>query len=147
MNNLYNTVLARLLFVFILFAATVSTNAQVSNYFASVNVLEAKETKPMVIVGELYQSGNVARVLLFYKPFGASEYVEIEMNQSGTRLETVIPADQVSPPFIEYYLVAQTVNSKSEAFPVGAPENANPFQVSILPVSEKDQQILILTLS
>ena len=43
--------------------------AQVSNYFASVNILQAKENKPLVIVGELYQAGNISRVLLFYKSF------------------------------------------------------------------------------
>lgn len=119
-----------LLFLLLLFSFNVAT-AQPSDVISSVSTEKVYANQPAKITAELYQSATVAQILLFYKAFGSSEFLSSEMLIVGNTASTIISADNVSVPFIEYYFNIIMKDGKEEIYPAGAPFNANPFQLIV----------------
>jgi len=121
------------------------TIAQVSNYISSVKVGDAKEKNPITIIAELTLADNISEISLAYKPFGESEFIKMEMLIAGNSASVTIPAENVLPPYIEYYLIISLKNAQGETYPTGISEGVTPLQISVSGVSQKDKEIIVLS--
>lgn len=139
----------RFKFAFIpLFCAVLSltTFAQVSDIISTVKVAEAKESEEVIINAELMQSVNLERVTLFYKTFNSTDYKEVEMSVSGRVLQAIIPAEDVQPPYLEYYINVNIANQTAAvSYPANAPEQNTPARLNVLPKSPKDKELIFLS--
>ncbi|RCK73063.1 MAG: hypothetical protein IGBAC_0262 [Ignavibacteriae bacterium] len=74
------------------------------------------------------------KIELAYRNYGESEFKILEMNIKGNLASTIIPASDVIPPFIEYYIILYpTSEDQMETYPLENPELA-PLK---LPIKEK----------
>ncbi|MCE1190358.1 MAG: hypothetical protein LWX56_14615 [Ignavibacteria bacterium] len=119
--------------------------AQVSSVISDVKALQAKEGEDLTVVAKLQQAVNTRSVSLFYKTYGSSDYKMADMILSGKNAEYTIPANEVQPPFIEYYITVITINGKEEAYPIGAPSAGVPERITIEPRSPKDKELIVLS--
>ncbi|MFA8342086.1 MAG: hypothetical protein ACEPO8_03855 [Rhodothermaceae bacterium] len=122
-----------------------SVNAQGGEIISKVEFGNAFENNPLKVEVELYQSGNIGRVLFIYKSFGQGEFIQKEMVLNGRQATIVIPAEEVLPPFLEYYVKAETVTGKSETWPLGVPDEGTPLQLVVQTMSPKDREVIFLT--
>jgi len=120
--------------------------AQVSSKIASVNAGYAKEKEELIITADLYQSEGITRILVSYRVFGQGDYKLREMNITGNKAIVKIPAEDIIPPYLEYYIIVET-ESGSEYYPPGAPLQSNPLQVNIISADKKVNDIGVLILS
>jgi hypothetical protein len=127
------------------------TSAQVSTRIATITPTEASSNTPLSLKAELHQGERIERVYLVYRPFGESEYNSMEMDIVWNTASVTIPANEVIPPFIEYYLVLATRSGTLETFPLS--EAADPFstqpgktlQVPVHFEDQSDSQVLFLS--
>src|SRR5208283_2623627 len=99
---------------------------------------------PLRIAVELAKSTDLARVVLYYRQFGQSEYRILEMPIIGDTASVTISEDEVTPPFMEAYVLAQTSTGASETYPFENPQ-ATPTRIVVEGKSPKDQEILFLS--
>jgi hypothetical protein len=109
-----------------------------------VNVPQAFEKRALSLSAELAQSSGVSRMLVRYRPYGESDYKELEMLLAGRVATATIPAEAVLPPYVEYYVEAQLDNGKVETYPV---QNAmaSPQRVSVKAADPKDSEVRVLS--
>ncbi len=75
-----------------------------------------------------------SKIELAYRNYGESEFKVLEMNIKGNLASTAIPAIDVMPPFIEYYIILYTNSDEQpETYPLENPKLA-PLK---LPIKEK----------
>jgi len=122
-------------------------SAQGNNIIASANSGEAKEGTELVVAADLYQTAGISQILLSYRIFGQSEYKKREMLISGNKASAKIPAEDVVPPYLEYYIIVETNTGTAEYYPPGAPLQANPLQVNISSAFTMDNDSGVLILS
>ncbi|HTR81699.1 MAG TPA: hypothetical protein VMM58_08715 [Bacteroidota bacterium] len=118
--------------------------SQINTYIRSIQAGEALEGSPLRVSAVLAKSTELARVVLYYRQFGQTEFRVLEMPISGDSASVVISADEVSPPFMEVYVQAQTSSGMTETYPYENPQ-ATPTRITIAAKSPKDQEILILS--
>lgn len=78
-------------------------------------------------------ASGVAGVTLFYRASGGSSFQTASMSPDGaSRFRGVIPASAVTPPSVEYYLLATDTSPRSNASvdPSGAPANLHSVTVN-----------------
>ncbi|MEW6652221.1 MAG: hypothetical protein AB1394_02005 [Bacteroidota bacterium] len=119
--------------------------AQVSNYVSEVKAGTAQEKNPITIRAELISVESISEISLAYKPFGESEFKKMEMPIVENTASAVIAADMALPPYIEYYLIINLKSGELQTYPMGIDEGVNPLQISVSGVSQKEQEILILS--
>ena len=67
------------------------------------------------------------------------------MNILGTSASVIIPGNDIIPPFIEYFLIIYLKDGSRTSYPIGAPDSAAPYRIDIIPVSDKDKEVIILS--
>ena len=125
--------------------------SQITTKVASVSPSSASVKQPLILQVSLQQGETIEKVFLVYRPFGSSDYERVEMDIVGNTASTTISAQDVLPPFIEYYIVLQDRSGKLESYPLS--ESSDPFEIPPgktlqLPVSAEaggDAQIIFLT--
>ncbi len=133
------------LMILIFYSLITNGYAQISNYISNVKVENPIEGESLKLTADLYNIEEIYSVEIVYKTFGKSEYKNIEMIVSGTQAKVTIPAEEVIPPFIEYYLQIQLRNGAKQTFPIGIDQGVNPIQISVSSKSEKSNQVIILS--
>ena len=119
--------------------------SQVSDYISNLEISNAKEGEPLVINANFLQPSAINKIDFVYRVFGQSEFTVQEMSLAGANASTSVPAKDIQPPYVEYFLRIFLNNGKSEAYPLGAPESASALKIDIKPASEKDKQIIFLS--
>ena len=82
--------------------------------------------------------------MLYYRQYGQSEFRILEMPIIGDTASVTISEDEVTPPFMEAYVLAQTSAGASETYPFENPQGT-PTRIPVAMKSPKDQEILILS--
>jgi hypothetical protein len=121
------------------------TYGQISNMVSTVRVGDAKEKNPLSISAELFGSENISAMNIAYKFFGQNEYKKMEMLVAGNTASVTIPAEEVLPPYVEYYLIIGLKSGSTETYPLDVDKGVNPLQVAVSAISEKDKQIIVLS--
>ena len=92
-------------FIFMLIGVFGSTLlAQVSPYVMEIRPASASEQTSLTLSALFTPNSPMQRVQLHYRQFGESEYKQQEMLLSGQTAVATIPANVITPPYIEYYL-------------------------------------------
>lgn len=118
--------------------------SQINTYIRAIHTGEAREGTPLRVAVELAKSTDLARVVLYYRQYGQSEFRILEMPIIGDSATVTISEDEVTPPFLEAYVLAQTSTGVTETYPFENPQ-ASPTRIPIALKSPKDQEILILS--
>ncbi len=118
--------------------------SQINTYIRAIHTGEAREGTPLRVAVELAKSTDLTRVVLYYRQYGQSEFRILEMPIIGDTASVTISEDEVSPPFIEAYVLAQTSAGASETYPFENPQGT-PTRIPVAMKSPKDQEILILS--
>ncbi len=112
---------------------------------------EVPAGSPVQVSAELLRGETVHGVYLLYRSLGKSQYSRLEMDLRGTRATVLIPAADVIPPVLEFYLVLQQRTGTLETHPVSAgddpfgfpPENV--LRLPVRPPAEIPPQALLLS--
>ena len=118
---------------------------QVSNIISSVRIGDAKEKMPLSISAELFTAENISIVSLVYRSFGQTEFKKTEMLIAGNTASVTIPADEVQPPYLEYYLSITLRNGTTQTYPLDIDKGVAPLQIPVSAYSQKDKEIFILS--
>ena len=127
-----------------LILSQVPVQAQINTYVRAIRSGQAREGAPLRVAVELSKSTDIGRVVLYYRQFGQTEFRILEMQISGDTASATISEDEVTPPFMETYVMAQTATGAVETFPFENPQ-ATPTRIPIAAKSPKDQEIMILS--
>lgn len=119
--------------------------AQPSDLISRVDYGEAIANQPLELSAELFSSAEISSIFISFRNFGESEFVRREMEIRGTTAYGVIPAEYVTPPSLEYYLIISMDNGTVSTYPVGSPEQIPPERIPVKSVEEKVGDVLILT--
>lgn len=119
--------------------------AQPSDVISRVDYGEAIANQPLELSAELFSSAEISSIFISFRNFGESEFVRREMEIRGTTAYGVIPAEYVTPPSLEYYLIISMTNGTVSTYPVGSPEQIPPERIPVKSVEEKVSDVLILT--
>ena len=148
MDTLYRTATSKLfsrsIAALMVVVAPIIANSQINTYVRSVRTGQAREGLPMRVSAELAKSSELSRVVLYYRQFGQSEFRILEMPIMGDTASVTISEDEVTPPFIEVYVLAQTQSGATETYPFENPQ-ASPTRLTVAAKSQKDQEVLILS--
>lgn len=125
--------------------------SQISTKVASVSPTSAAPKVPLTVSVALQQGETIEKVFLIYRPFGSSDYNRVEMDIIGNTAGATIPAEDVLPPFVEYYIVLLNREGKLESYPLS--ETQEPFetppaktlQITVSGESGADAQIMFLS--
>jgi len=121
-----------------------AAHAQINTYIRAIHYGQAKEGAPLRVAVELAKSTELARVVLYYRQFGQTEFRILEMVISSDTAAVTISEDDVAPPFMEVYVIAQTTTGASETYPFSNPQ-ATPTRIPVAGKSQRDQEILFLS--
>jgi len=127
------------------FLMTNESFSQVSNIVSAVRIGDAKEKMPLSISVELYTSENISVIGLVYRAFGQTEFKKTEMLIAGNTASVTVPADEVLPPYLEYYLSITLRNGPPQTYPLDIDKGVAPLQIPVSAYSQKDKEILILS--
>ncbi len=129
----------------LLLLATAVGTAQVSRHINAVNVPpSADQGVPVAVSIELLPTSEVSRALLRYRAFGVTEYTEMEMLASGQSYATSIPAEIVSPPYVQYYFALELRDGSVDTYPEVAPD-INPLQLTVNQQDPREREIIFLS--
>lgn len=134
-----------LILIFVIGFCTENYYAQASNYISSVRIGDAKEKTPLAITADLFSPESISQIDIAYKTFGKTEYVKREMLLTGSTASVTIPADEIQPPYLEYYIMINLKDGSTQTYPLGIAQGVAPLQIPISAISEKDKQILVLS--
>ncbi len=96
--------------------------AQISDKISKVSTGSYIPGQPLTITAELSSASLLERIEVAYRQFGQRDYRRSEMAIAGSTASASIPAADLAPPFLEYYLILTLKNGvASETFPL---ENA-----------------------
>lgn len=129
----------------IIITLSIDTFAQVSNYVSDVKIGNAKERSSIAINAELFNVENISQISIAYKPFGETQFKNVEMLIAGNSSSGNIPAEDVIPPYIEYYLLIELKDGSKQTYPVGIEQGVSPLQISIAGKTLRDKEIIILS--
>ncbi|MDH4069245.1 MAG: hypothetical protein OEV30_02360 [Ignavibacteria bacterium] len=133
----------------LLAACSVTVRAQVSFEVARITHSEPVARTPLVIRAELNDPGQYNQIYFRYRAFGAGEYATLEMDLVGNTATVQVAAQDVLPPFLEYYLIFMKTDGSVETNPPGeaaAPFESppgSPLQIQIRGESESSDVVLL----
>jgi hypothetical protein len=130
--------------LFIIIATTVYLNAQPTEFFLPVEPHSGEENKPLEIRIELIRAGTVQEMFLLYRPYESNEYRQVEMRIVANSAVGQIPAADVRPPFVEYYIVLRTRDGEEHTYPALEPEY-NPMLAQIRSTETVGSSVVILS--
>ena len=119
--------------------------AQPSDVISRIEYGEAIANQPLEISAELFSSAEISSIFIFFRNFGESEFVRREMEIRGTTAYGIIPAEYVTPPSLEYYLIITLTSGTITTYPLGSPDQIQPERITIKAEDEKVSDVLILT--
>ena len=128
----------------LILAVLTPVRAQVSTYVNRVDAPSATQGVAASVGIELLPSANGRRVLFRYRPFGITEYTEMEMLPAGRSFTVSIPADVVSPPYIQYYFQIELDNGTTVTYPETSAD-LNPLQLTVQQVDPRENEVRILS--
>ncbi|MDE3057659.1 MAG: hypothetical protein KGJ59_06860 [Bacteroidota bacterium] len=128
----------------LLMVISAQLQAQMNRYIRSVTTPPAQEGAELQISAGLNNTSDIARVLLYYRAFGTTEFKILEMPINRDSADVTIPPEEVAPPFIECYVLVETNSGKQETYPYENPQTI-PMRIPIEPRSPKDQEVIILS--
>lgn len=137
-------ILAASAIVFFSFAND-DVKAQISGTVSSVNFGDAKEGSDLFVKVDLYSSSSVSNVAIAYQTYNQSEFKIRDMEMQGTSAVYTIPAEDVTVPYLTYYIIVSFTNGSQETYPIGIPGEAEPLQITVTSPSAKDKEIIILS--
>jgi hypothetical protein len=143
-------IVASLLLLTLVVGVTESS-AQVSTRISSISPDFAIANSPITITAELHQGESIDQVFLVFRPFGESQYQQMEMDLKGNSASVTLPSRVVIAPNVEYYIVLRDRNNKLETYPLSEspdPFNTPPSKTLLLPVrveGQGDEQIIFLS--
>lgn len=108
----------------------------------NVTTSPAKEGEPFEVRIEPPQNVSINRAVVRFRLYGTSEYRIVEAQPEGNRFVARISGEEVEPPAIEFYVLAQLTDGTRLTFPVISPETT-PASITVVPKPENDQLILI----
>ena len=98
-----------------------TTLAQVSSVIVRVNVPVVSQNQQLPVGVEFTPSSGVERVMLKYRGYGESEFVEQEMLLAGNSATLTIAPQYILPPYIEYYVEVSLSGGRTETHPLQNP--------------------------
>ncbi len=98
-----------------LLAFTGGAGAQINTYIQSVTPSSATDGSPLRIAVALQKSTEIQRVMLYYRQFGQTQYRVLEMILARDSAAVTIPQEDVAPPFMEVYVVAELTTGGRES--------------------------------
>ncbi|MFA3782962.1 hypothetical protein ABRY23_07865 [Melioribacteraceae bacterium 4301-Me] len=119
--------------------------AQIDEIITSVTIGNAIEKQPLSVTIQLRDNPNISSVFIAYKPFGQNEFIKKEMLITANNASILISADNIKPPFIEYYFIVEFKDGSTKTYPSGINQGESPFQVNVKTISVKDSGVIILT--
>jgi hypothetical protein len=129
---------------------TGAATAQVSGEIATVTHSEGITGRPVTITVGLHQAESIARVYLRYRSFTHSVFNTLEMDLVRDNATTAIPAEDVLPPFLDYYLILEYRDGSFMTDPPGGgedPFSTPPPGTLQIPVTEPFRAESVLFLS
>ncbi len=121
-----------------------TTLAQVSSVIVRVNVPVVSQNQQLPVGVEFTPSSGVERVMLKYRGYGESEFVEQEMLLAGNSATLTIAPQYILPPYIEYYVEVSLSGGRTETHPLQNPETS-PLKATIRPVDPKNLEVRLLS--
>ena len=106
-------------------------HGQVSGRVSKINIGTLTPGKPLTIQVEFSNTAELDRVEIAFRQFGQRDYRRAEMALEGHTADASIPATELVPPFIEYYVILYLRNAPTpETYPL---ENAkeHPLRVDL----------------
>lgn len=133
--------LSGLITVLCVLAAVKPLSAQVSTRVGSISPTDVVAGQPVTVTATLTRTEGLNRAVLVYRPFGESEYRQVEMDLRGSTARAIIPASTGVPPSLEYYIVFES-GTVFETYPLS--ESTNPYttppertgRITVHPVEE-----------
>ena len=133
----------------LLFLPVWGAYAQLSSFVVASTPAETPAGAPAAISVDLRQGHSITGMYLLYRPFGSAEYRRAEMDLRGSTAQCTLPAERLTPPFLEYYFVLVDGKGKRESSPpnaTGDPFTSPPAQPFRLTVRDRqDAQVLFLS--
>lgn len=103
---------------------------------------EAVENQPLKVTIETPKNFSFTKVVLYYRTPISPEYRLIEAMPQGSVFVATIPAKDVIPPSIEYYVRATLLDNSMITFPEIAPTQS-PVSVTVRPKQQSQDIIMI----
>ncbi len=119
--------------------------SQISDIVSRVNVSQFKPGEPLSIQAELINPASIERIELAYRSFGQSTFKQSEMSITGNAASLLVPFAELTPPFLEYYLLIQKRGGAAvETYPA---ENAqaHPLKVDLQVPTEPNESVIVLS--
>lgn len=118
--------------------------AQFDNFNFSTNPSDVYENSPFTLSIELLHGEQVEQAILFYRLFGTSEFLPVDMIIQGNRLSSQFEAKNVIPPSIECYIKTINVSGIENIYPSLALETKNFIRIDVRKKVEQSAEIIIL---
>src|SRR5881394_2505714 len=90
---------------FALFFILTAFSPQISDIVSRVNVSAPHPGEPLRIEAELINAAVIERVEIAYRYFGETTFKISEMSLVGNTATVVVPITELTPPFLEYYII------------------------------------------
>jgi len=119
--------------------------SQISEIVSAVTFSESKEGQPLSVRVDLKQVSQINSVTMAYRNLSDSEFKLREMELIGSSATLVIPGDEILVPTLTYYVIIQQTTGEEVAYPEGYPSMAEPLQIMVTAVSQKDKEIVVLS--
>ena len=127
-----------------LFFLLTGFSSQISDIVSRVNVGVPHPGEPLRIEAELINAAVIERVEIAYRSFGQSTFRLSEMSLVGNTATVVIPAADLAPPFLEYYIILHKRDgAATETFPVLTPAE-HPLKVDLQAPGEGGESSIII---
>jgi hypothetical protein len=128
----------------LLLLMTLPLAAQINVYLKGIRPASVTERQTLPLSVELQQSSELARVVLYYRQFGQSEYRAQEMQLMRDSAVASVPAADVMLPFVEFYIEATTSTGTIETWPMENPQ-VSPARVTVDPAPKEQSEIILLS--
>lgn len=131
--------------VLFLFGLIPTTFAQISSVVSEVKIGNAKENEALTIEARFQPSSSVIKAVIGYRSFGQNEFTYSDMIVQGSSAFFTIPAAEVLPPNMEYFMKFSMTTGGEETYPEEFLKSNTPIQISVQGVSGKDKEVLVLS--
>lgn len=118
--------------------------AQFDNFNFSTNPSKVYENTAFTLSVELLQGEQVEQAVLFYRLFGTSEFLPIEMIIKGNTLIGHFEAKNLIPPSIECFIKTINVSGIENIYPTLALETMNFIRIDVKKKIDQSGEIIIL---
>ena len=108
-------------------AGLLPSAAQMTGRVAAIEPREAIANAPLTLRVSLLGGETLERVFLVYRSYGQGSFQVTEMDLVAERAAITLPSRSVQPPFLEYYLVFQRRDGRTETYPEG--ESLDPYSI------------------